>query len=200
MTRQYPGIPVERYADDILGHCGSEAPALREARGHRVLQWHLALHPHKTQIVYGKDTHRRGRYPEHRVDFLGYTVRPRSSKNRRGQVCVSVAPAVSAPAAKAMRQRMRRWRLHHRHDRAVEEIAQWVHPVLAGWVRDDGRCHSATLRRALRTRDDCLVRWAQRKYQRLLTHRRRAGHWLWRVHARQPDLCAHWALGSTVGR
>ncbi len=24
--------------------------------------------------------------------------------------------------------------------------------------------------------------------------------WLWRVHAHQPDLFAHWALGSTVGR
>ncbi len=202
MTRQYPGIPFERDADDILGHCGSEAQAraLREALEQRLIQWHLARHPHKTKIVSGKGANRRGRYPAHRVDFLGYTVRPRSSKNRRGQVFVSVAPAVSEQAAKAMRQRMRRWRLHHRHELALEEIAQWVHPVLAGWVRDYGRFHSSTLRRALRTLDNFLVRWAQRKYKRLRTHKRRAWQWLWRVHARQPDLFAHWALGSTVGR
>ena len=202
MTRQYPGIPFERYADDIICHCGSEAQAraLREALEQRLIQWHLELHPHKTKIVYCKDANRRGSYPEHRVDFLGYTFRPRSSKNRRGQVFVSFAPAVSEQAAKAMRQRMRRWRLHHRNDLALEEIAQWVQPVLAGWVRYYGRFHSSTLRRALRTLDDFLVRWAQRKYKRLRTHRRRAWQWLWRVHARQPDLFAHWALGSTVGR
>jgi len=202
MTRQYPGIPFERYADDIICHCGSEAQAraLRVALEQRLIQWHLELHPHKTKIVYCKDANRRGSYPEHRVDFLGYTFRPRSSKNRRGQVFVSFAPAVSEQAAKAMRQRMRRWRLHHRNDLALEEIAQWVHPVLAGWVRYYGRFHSSTLRRALRTLDDFLVRWAQRKYKRLRTHKRRAWQWLWRVHARQPDLFAHWALGSTVGR
>lgn len=202
MTRQYPGIPFERYADDIICHCGSEAQAwaLREALGQRLIQWHLELHPHKTKIVYCKDANRRGSYPEHRVDFLGYTFRPRSSKNRRGEVFVSFAPAVSEQAAKAMRQRMRRWRLHHRNDLALEELAQWVHPVLAGWVRYYGQFHSSTLRRALRTLDDFLVRWAQRKYKRLRTHRRRAWQWLWRVHARQPDLFAHWALGSTVGR
>ncbi len=202
MTRQYPGIPFERYADDIICHCGSEAQAraLREALGQRLIQWHLELHPHKTKIVYCKDANRRGSYPEHRVDFLGYTFRPRSSKNCRGKLFVSFAPAVSEQAAKAMRQRMRRWRLHHRNDLALEELAQWVHPVLAGWVRYYGQFHSSTLRRALRTLDDFLVRWAQRKYKRLRTHRRRAWQWLWRVHARQPDLFAHWALGSTVGR
>ena len=202
MTRQYPGIPFERYADDIICHCGSEAQAraLREALGQRVIQWHLELHPHKTTIVYCKDANRRGSYPAHRVDFLGYTFRPRSSKNRDGKLFVSFAPAVSEHAANAMRQRLRRWRLHHRNDLALEEIAQWVHPVLVGWVRYYGRFHSSTLRRALRTLDDFLVRWAQRKYKRLRTHKRRAWHWLWRVHARQPDLFAHWALGSTVGR
>ena len=53
---------------------------------------------------------------------------------------------------------------------------------------------------ALRTLDDFLVRWAQRKYKRLRTHKRRAWKWLWRIHAQQPSLFAHWALVSTVGR
>jgi RNA-directed DNA polymerase len=202
MTKQYPDIPFERYADDIICHCMSEAQArvLKEALLQRLGQCHLELHPHKTKIVYCKDANRRGSYPEQRFDFLGYTFRPRSSKNGMGQLFVSFAPAVSEKAAKAIRQRMRRWRLHHRNDLALGEIARWTQPMLTGWVRYYGRFHASALRRALRTLDDFLVRWAQRKYKRLRAHKRRAWQWLWRVHARQPDLFAHWALVSTVGR
>ncbi len=74
---------------------------------------------------------------------------------------MSFAPAVSDKAAKAMRQRIRRWRLHHRNDLALEEIARWVQPVLTGWARYYGRFHSTALRRVLRTVDDFLLRWAQ---------------------------------------
>jgi len=202
MAKQHSDIPFERYADDILCHCVSEAQAcaLRDALERRLRQWHLELHPQKTTIVYCKDANRRGRYPAQRFDFLGYTFRPRSSKNRLGQLFVSFAPAVSEKAAKAMRQRMHRWRVHHRNDLALEEIARWTQPLLMGWVRYYGRFHASALRRALRTLDEFLVRWAQRKYKRLRTHKARAWQWLWRVHARHPDLFAHWAQASTVGR
>ena len=202
MAVQHPDIPFERYADDIICHCKSEeqARALKDALAQRFAQWHLELHPHKTTIVYCKDANRRGRYPEQRFDFLGYTFRPRSSKNATGKVFVSFAPAVSEKAAKAIRQRMRRWQLHQRNDLALEEIARWTHPMLRGWLGYYGRFHVSALRRALRTLDDFLVRWAQRKYKRLRAHKGRAWQWLWRVRARQPDLFAHWALASPVGR
>jgi RNA-directed DNA polymerase len=202
MAEKRPDIPFERYADDIICHCESEAQAraLKKALGQRFLRCHLELHPHKTKIVYCKDANRRGSYPEHCFDFLGYTFRPRSSKNGMGKLFVSFAPAVSEKAAKAMRQRMRRWRLHHRNDLGLEELARWTRPVVMGWVRYYGRFHASALRRALRTLDDFLVRWARRKYKRLRAHKGRAWQWLWRIFARQPDLFAHWMLVSTVGR
>ena len=53
------------------------APAsARVPLAQRFAQWHLALHPHKTRIVYCKDANRRGSYPDQRFDFLGYTFRP----------------------------------------------------------------------------------------------------------------------------
>lgn len=107
---------------------------------------------------------------------------------------------MSEKAAKAIRQRMRRWQLQQRNDLALEEIARWTHPMLRGWGGYYGRFHASALRRALRTLDDFLVRWAQRKYKRLRAHKGRAWQWLWRVRARQPDLFAHWALASSVGR
>jgi len=88
--------------------------------------------------------------------------------------CRSDAKSVSEKAAKAIRQRMRRWQLHQRNDLALEEIALWTHPMLRGWVGYYGRFHASARRRALRTLDDFLVRWAQRKYKRLRAHKGRA--------------------------
>lgn len=138
MAEQYSALPFERYADDISCHCGSEAQAraLRDALGQRLMQWHLELHPHKTKIVYCKDANRRGSYPKYRLDFLGYTFRPRSSKNRMGKLFVSFAPAVSEKAAKTMRQRIRRWRLHHRNDLGLNDLARWTRPMVMGWVHE----------------------------------------------------------------
>jgi hypothetical protein len=202
MAEHHPDMPFERYADDIICHCVSEKQActLKDALEQRFMQCHLALHPQKTKIVYCKDANRRGSYPEQRFDFLGYTFCPRSSKNAAGTMFVSFAPAVSDKAAKAIRQRMRRWRLHQRNDLALEEIARWTRPMLQGWVNYYARFHASALRRAMRTLDDFLVRWVQRKYKRLRARKAQAWQWLWRVYARQPDLFAHWALISTVRR
>lgn len=202
MTEHYPSIPFERYADDIICHCESEkqARALQDALAQRFAQCRLALHPQKTKIVYCKDANRRGTYPEQRFDFLGYTFRPRSSKNRQGKLFVSFAPAVSEKAAKAMRQRMRGWRLHHRSDLSLAEIAHWARPVLTGWVRYYGRFHPSALGYALRTLDDFLLRWAKRKYLKLRGHHGRAWTWLHRAQSRNPNLFAHWGLECPVGR
>lgn len=202
MTEHHSGIPFERYADDIICHCASEtqARALKDALEQRLAQCRLELHPQKTKIVYCKDANRRGRYPERCFDFLGYTFRPRSSMNRDRELFTSFAPAVSNKAAIAMRQRIRRWRLHHRSDLALEEVARWVEPILRGWVRYYGRFYPSALREALRTLDRFLVRWAQRKYKRLRGRCGPAWAWLRRVKAKQPTLFAHWYPEIAVGR
>jgi group II intron reverse transcriptase/maturase len=202
MRKNNPDIPFERYADDVICHCRSEAQArsLREALEARLAGCKLELHPRKTKIVYCKDANRRGSYPEQRFDFLGYTFRPRRSMNREAKLFVSFAPAVSDRAAKAMRQTMRRWKLHHRNDLGLAEIAQWTRPVLLGWVRYYGHFQRSVLSGALRTLDHFIVRWAQRKYTRLRGHTMRAWDWLRRIQSRQPTLFAHWSPGSTVRR
>jgi RNA-directed DNA polymerase len=202
MQEHYPELPFERYADDIVCHCRSEAQAraLREALEARFEACKLELHPQKTKIVYCKDANRRGKYPNQQFDFLGYTFRPRSAKNRNGELFVSFAPAVSDKAAKSLRQRIRRWRLHRRNDLALEDLAQWTRPVLAGWVRYYGRFHPSVLCGALRTLDKFLVRWVQRKYRRLRGHYLQAWDWLRRVKARQRRLFAHWISEVAVGR
>jgi hypothetical protein len=119
--------------------------------------------------------------------------------NRAGKVFVSFAPAVSNDAAKSMRQKMRRWKLHHRSDLALEEIAKWTRPMLLGWVRYYGHFRPSALRVALRTLDQYLVRWARRKYKKLRTHTKRVWAWLRRIKTRHPGLFPHWSAAGTVG-
>jgi len=199
-----PGLPplTHSFTLDIVCHCRSEAQAraLREVLEARFEACELELHPQKTKIVYCKDANRRGMYPNQQFDFLGYTFRPRSAKNRNGELFVSFAPAVSDKAAKSLRHRIRRWRLHRRNDLALEDLAQWTRPVLAGWVRYYGRFHPSVLCGALRTLDQFLVRWVQRKYRRLRGHYLQAWGWLRRVKARKPRLFAHWISEVAVGR
>lgn len=110
MQRQFPGVPFERYADDVVCHCHSQlqADALISGLRQRLAQCGLQLHPQKTRIVYCKDADRRVDYPETSFDFLGYTFRPRLSMNRWGKTFVNFSPAMSARAGKAIRQEVRR--------------------------------------------------------------------------------------------
>lgn len=202
MRKHQPDIQFERYADDVVCHCRTEAQAqrLREALEARFAECKLELHPQKTKIVYCKDANRDGYYPEQRFDFLGYAFRPRRSMNRAGKLFTSFAPAISNPAAKAIRLRMRRWKLHHRNDLTLREIADWTQPMLRGWVQYYGRFNRSALRGALRTLDQFVVRWAQRKYKRLRGRSMSAWDWLRRLQARQPTLFAHWLTETAVGR
>jgi RNA-directed DNA polymerase len=202
MKENHSDIPFERYADDVICHCRSAAQAssLRQALEVRLAACKLELHPQKTKIVYCKDANRRDNHSEQRFDFLGFTFRPRQSMNRSGRLFVSFSPAISDKAAKAMRETVRRWKLHHRGDLILEKIARWTRPMLLGWVQYYGRFHRSALRAALRTLDSFIVRWAQRKYQRLRGHTKRAWDWLRGVQSRQPNLFAHWLKESQVGR
>ncbi len=201
MQREHPDIPFERYADDAICHCRSEAQAqkLRQALGQRFAECGLQLHPQKTKVIYCQDANRPGAYPQRSFDFLGYTFRPRSSRNRDGRHFVSFLPAVSKQAAKRMRQRVRRWRLHLRSDLKLEEIATWVRPVLGGWVRYYGRFYPSKLRGALRTIDEFIVRWAMRKYKRFRGRLRASWNWLQAIKHRNPQLFASWSLQPVAG-
>ena len=197
MRRNYPRIPFERYADDGVVHCRSEQQAkrMRTVIGERMAQCRLELHPEKTKIIYCKDDDRRGSYPNEKFDFLGFTFRPRRSKNRWGKHFVNFSSAVSDKAAKSMRQTIRSWRLHLRTDKSLEDLSRMFDPIVRGWINYYGRYYKSALYPTLRHLNRILVRWATRKYRRLRGHRRRAEYWLGRLTRRQPQLFAHWRLG-----
>ena len=196
MQRYYPHIPFERFADDGVCHCRTQAEAeeLKLALEQSLADCGLTLHPDKTRIVYCKDDDRPGEYPNIAFDFLGYTFRPRCSKNRWGKFFVGFSPAISNKAAKAIRQEVRSWKLHLRSDKQLDDLARMFNATIRGWVNYYGAFYKSALYPILRYIDRRLTLWATRKFKRLRRRRRRASHWLTRVVRRQPGLFAHWRL------
>jgi RNA-directed DNA polymerase len=197
MERNCPRNPWARYADDGVAHCRTrrEAEELLEQLHMRFRECGLELHPDKTRIVYCKDDDRRGKFPETKFDFLGYTFRPRRSKNRYGKFFVNFTPGVSNKASKAMRQTIRQWRFHLKPDKTLEDISHMFNPALRGWINYYGRFYKSAMYPVLRHMNRALIHWVRRKYKRFSRHRRRAEYWLGRIARREPQLFAHWQMG-----
>jgi group II intron reverse transcriptase/maturase len=120
MAQEFPGCPFERYADDVVIHCRTEAEAqkVKLAVEQRLKRCRLEAHPEKTRLVYCQDSNRCRAYPHIQFDFLGYGFRPRSARNQKtGKCFTSFVPAMSRKAMKAIVLVVRRWRLHRASDK-----------------------------------------------------------------------------------
>jgi group II intron reverse transcriptase/maturase len=196
MLRDFPGIPFERYADDVICHCRSEAQAtqLRHAIQHRFAACHLELHPQKTKVAYCKDDNRPGNYATVQFDFLGYAFRPRFAKNHEGRIFLAFTPAISPKSGIAIRRTMRSWHLHRRSDLSLVDIARLVNPAVRGWINYYGSYRRSDLYRVFAHLNAYLVRWAMSKYKDLRHFRGRARNWVQGIQSREPGLFAHWAM------
>ena len=203
MVREYPDMLFERYADDALVHCRTKSQARRmvEAIAERLATCGLEIHPEKTKIVYCKDGQRKRDWSVVQFDFLGFSFQPRSVKARWGNLFLSFSPAVSAKAAKAMRQTIRSWKIHRWTQLSIDELAESFNPVIRGWINYYGSFYRSKLSRIFQQLDFALVRWVKRKYKRKGSLAK-ATEWLRRLTHRQPQLFAHWplTLTATVGR
>lgn len=197
MARQYPTVRFERYCDDVIVHARSEREArrLRDAIAKRLAECGLELNESKTRIVYCQDDDRRGSHEYTSFDYLGYTFRPRLSKNRFGKHFLNFSPAVSGEASKRMRREMRRWGVARRSDKTLTDLALMFNTTLQGWINYYGRFYKSMLYPVFRHLNETLVRWAMRKYKRLRRHRTRARRFIADVSRRQPGLFAHWRFG-----
>lgn len=197
MTKEHPQNPWARYADDAVIHCRTkeEAEQLLKRLKERFKDCKLELHPEKTRIVYCKDDDRKGDHPEIKFDFLGYTFRPRRSKNRFGRYFINFTPAVSNKASKAMRQTIRGWRMHLKPDLKIDDLARMHNAAIRGWINYYGHFYKSQLYPVLRHMNDALVVWARRKYKKLERHKTKAIRWLGQLAKNIPELFAHWRLG-----
>jgi RNA-directed DNA polymerase len=196
IRKNYPDIRWERFADDAVFHCKTEAEAqaLKAAIEKRLAECRLELNPEKTKIVYCKDGKRKKNYPEKKFDFLGYTFRPRKAKDYRGQYFCNFSPAVSQKAKKEMSRVIRNWGLHRRSGSTLEDLSEEINPTLRGWVNYYGRYYRSGLYPIFRQLECVLMRWAMRKYKRFRDQQCAVAYWLKGIAKRSPSLFAHWTM------
>lgn len=202
ISKHYPRVPFERYADDAICHCQTEEQAkqVMAALEERFKHCGLKLHPEKTKVVYCKDDNRPGSSTQEKFDFLGFTFRPRLSRNRWGKHFVNFSPAASSKAMRKMSQRMRNWKLHLRTGETLEDLAGVCNPAMRGWINYYGSYYKSALYTIARRLDVHLAKWARRKYKRLRGHSRRAHQWVSGIKVREPGMFVHWQLPqSTAG-
>jgi len=201
MVREHSDCPFERYADDVVAHCTTEARA-RELRvpsptGSGPWVWSCTLR--KTKVVYCKDANRPGQSEHTSFDFLGYTFRGRLARGRNG-FFVNFLPAISNQAKKAKGQQIRGWHLNRRTGTDLSGIAQAINPQVRGWINYYGVFYHSELFSLARRIDDHLVRWVMHKYKRFRHKPGQAYQALAVVKHRQPTLFAHWQLVSITRR
>ncbi|MFF1646682.1 group II intron reverse transcriptase/maturase [Streptomyces sp. NPDC058240] len=196
LTREYPGLEFERYADDAVVHCVSlrRAQEVLAALEDRMEEVGLRLHPDKTRIVYCKDSNRRGSYEHTSFTFLGYTFQGREAWSRRTERCyTSFLPAISKDALNKISSEVRSWRLHKQVRATFHELARRVNPIVRGWIQYYGAFYGSKLVPLLLRINAYLLRWIRKKYKRF--HSFKKAHACWqRITRQHPRLFAHWAL------
>jgi RNA-directed DNA polymerase len=124
MTRNFPGCPFERYADDAIVHCTTrrQAQHVLSRIAQRMGRVGLTLHPEKTRIGYCKDGRRRDQHEQASFTFLGYAFRGRGARSRNGRIFNRFLPAISPEALKAKGVELRRMRIHRRTDLSLDDL------------------------------------------------------------------------------
>jgi RNA-directed DNA polymerase len=193
IDREFPTVRFERYADDVIVHCASlrQAEEVLAAIADRMAEVGLALHPEKTKIVYCGMDRAEGWKGPRSFTFLGFEFRRRGNRTRDGKMRTTFSPAVSKAAKRRMNRVMRSWNLHRHVTSTFAEIADWVNPVVRGWMRYYGAFRRSELYPILRQLNRRILKWVRRKYKRFRPWKRLLRRWA-QVTAEWPDYFAHW--------
>jgi hypothetical protein len=198
MEINHPTIEFERFADDMVVHCTTkeEAEQLLEHIRARMAEVKLSLHPDKTKVVYCKNGKRNQAHEHISFDFLGYSFRPRKSRNGKGELFLGFDLGISNKAKKQIRAELRRLEIHRRTRTDIEELADTLNPKLAGWHNYYGKFRPYLLKVLWEEVDARLVKWACRRYKRFKRNRKKSLLWLKDVHRKNGNLFVHWKLSS----
>lgn len=199
MARDFPAVAFERYVDDAVVHCASEAEAhhVLGSLQIRMREVGLELHPDKTRIVYCKDSNRRGSYEHTAFTFLGFTFRARQVRLKTGKMFTGFNPGISNEALKKLSSRVRSWRLHLHTEVSETDLARLINPVVRGWMQYYGAFYRSALYPLLGRINAYLMRWIRKKYRRLRGRKKAQDAWA-RTVERRPRFFAHWAWVPSV--
>lgn len=196
ITKKHPSISFERYADDIIVHCHTQAEAetILLHIAERMNQCQLELHPLKTKIVYCKDYRRTEPYKQVQFDFLGFSFQPRPTKEyRTGIIQNQFDLAISRSSQKKIVEDINSFRIHRWSTGTIEEIADTLYSKLQGWINYYGKFRKRLFLSVFRRLSFRLMQWVQNKYK--MTSLKQCYQWLRNYQSVNPNLFAHWRFG-----
>jgi len=200
MRRNFPKIEFERFADDAILHCKSEAEAdhvLQCLKG-RMEEIGLELHPEKTKKVFcgGPAERNKGRLCEFK--FLGFDFKTRTLKDPRGRLFRKMAPGPSVKAMKGITAFIKGWNLHRATALCLEDISIRYSPVVRGWINYFARyCYRNFAYRLWSVLQSRLLKWYMCKFKVTQTIAEKK---LGRIRRFRPTMFPHWYLLSGGSR
>jgi len=115
--------------------------------------------------------------------------------SKRNSLFVNFTPAVSKVALKSMRLKIRKLRVRMCTERNIVQLAEWLNPMINGWIAYYGKYRRSALYGMCRHVNKALVRWAMRKYKPLRRHKTRALQFIEQIAEQYSYLFAHWRHG-----
>jgi group II intron reverse transcriptase/maturase len=188
-------IAFTRYADDVILHCNTKTHAeqILQMVHQRMESVGLELHPQKTKIVYCRDYRRKEKYPTVKVDFLGYSFQPRTAFSKKTKkLFIGYDCAISIGSRKRIADKLKELKVNKLSFKSVVGVAQYLNPIIRGWVRYYGKFKMYELTKVFRLLSKRLVWWARKRYKRYKTSIRKAYKWLATVRKQYPTLFYHW--------
>lgn len=189
MEKYHPEKAFERYADDIVVHCRTERQAkfmLYEIKK-RMASCKLTLHNEKSKIVNlrGVSTTKYSKG----FDFLGFTIRPRVFKGKKGTKSIPCI-CVSQKSKASIMEKFKLMKLHKRR-KTLEEIAKEINPVLRGIINYYHKFWKDDMRFVWHQLNVRLLKWV--KWEKSL-YKKASVRYLKTKYKETPNLFAHWLL------
>jgi len=197
MRTHHKDKPWCRYADDGIAHCRTELKAkelLNELK-QRFSECRLELHADKTKIIYCKDGARRRDYQNTMFKFLGYEFRRRMVKGSNNERFLSFNPAICKEAKKEICKTIRRTGIRSRSELSLQEVADWLNPMINGWINYYGKYNKSALKPVMRQINFTLIKWSKNKYKAYRFSKAKATQFMIETFEKQPWLFAHWKQG-----
>ena len=197
ITRNHKDKNWCRYADDGIAHCKTkaEAESLLDELKQRFAACGLELHPEKTKIVYCKDDKRKGEHQNTKFTFLGYEFRRRVVSGVNNKMFLGFTPAICKEAKKDICRKIRETGVRNRSDLSLKEVANWLNPMISGWINYYGKYNISAMGSVMRQINFTLIKWSTRKYKTFRYSKAKATQFMIKTFEKRPYLFAHWKQG-----
>lgn len=199
LEKNYHGIEFVRYADDIVVHCKSERQShyVLEGIKRRLTSCKLQLNEEKTKITYCQ-AYRRERikdYPK-KFDFLKYTFKPMTKKNRRdGRLFLGFDCVISKKARTRIIKYWREMNFQRKSTLTLQDLALMLNAKSRGLIEYYAKIETYSLERIFQHLDFRIAKWVKNKFKNLNSYQK-AYDWLRDIRLSYPNLFVHWSLSK----